>query len=94
MTFGEFLDSIGDINSLFSLFNNKPSQVDNVSVFFDSGEEFKIYARWQEINSRNCLNVVKGKDCEQIVCDMTSIINNWLEFTEKAQIAIQQYFAI
>lgn len=90
----EYLDLIGDINSLFSLFNNQPSKVDSVSVILASGEEFRIYAKWQENNSRNTLNIVNGKSTQQIVCDMTTIINNWLEFAEKAQIAIQQYFAI
>lgn len=89
----DYLDLISDINSLFSLFNNRPSCIEKAYIKIDNNE-YRVYANWITDNSRNIRLIVKGSENQGIVCNMEELLNKWLDFISKAQIAIQQYFAI
>lgn len=90
----DYLDLISDINSLFSLFNNKPSCIEKAYIKINNNDEYLVYANWIIDNSRNIKLIVKGVGDKSIVCNMTDLLNKWLDFTSKAQIAIQQYFSV
>lgn len=90
----DYLDLISDINSLFSLFSNKPSCIEKAYIKIDNNDEYRVYANWIIDNSRNIRRIVKGSENKGIVCNMIDLLNKWLNFTSNAQIAIQQYFAV
>jgi hypothetical protein len=87
-----FCDLLGTINNFFTLVSYKPSEIKNVFITTTDDQKYQVIVRWMPIDSRN--NEQRTTLSEFKIKDLANLIDKWIDFTSKADIASQQYFAL
>jgi hypothetical protein len=87
-----FCDLLGVINNFFTLVYYKPSEIKKMFITTTDNQKYQVIVRWMPIDSRN--NEQRVTLPEFNIKDLANLIDKWIAYTLKADIACQQYFAL